>query len=92
MFALSSPPPAMLDAALIDLCAVYDVLLTDGAAVLSKAARTDLWAFSRLFDLPLEGASEVEVWREVRLRLTEDLETPLQIAPEWGYEDQKRAA
>ncbi|MDZ4319178.1 MAG: hypothetical protein U1A07_10140 [Phenylobacterium sp.] len=78
--------------AFLDLCAVYDGLLAGEGVVLSAAAQTDLRAFSRLYDLPLEEASEAEVWREVRVRLQADLASPLQARPEWGYEDQQAAA
>lgn len=74
------------------LCLLYDPLLVDEAVALGEAARMDLRAFSRLYDLPLEEACEAEVWREVRLRLERDLATPLQARPEWGYEDQQAAA
>lgn len=74
------------------LCSLYDPLLVEEAVALSDAERTDLRAFSRLYDLSLEEACEAEVWREVRLRLERDLATPLQARPEWGYEDQQAAA
>jgi hypothetical protein len=88
----ASPNVGVPSGAFHDLCALYDGLLTGEGVALSEAARTDLRAFSRLYDLPLEEASEAEVWREVRLRLAQDLSTPLQAAAEWGYEGQKQAA
>lgn len=88
----ASPVSASSNRAFLDLCAVYDGLLAGEGVVLSAAAQTDLRAFSRLYDLPLEEASEAEVWREVRVRLQADLASPLQARPEWGYEDQQAAA
>lgn len=88
----ASPVSATFSRAFYDLCAVYDGLLAGEGVVLSDTAQTDLRAFSRLYDLPLEEACEAEVWREVRLRLERDLATPLQAGPEWGYEDQQAAA
>ncbi|MDO8902732.1 MAG: hypothetical protein Q7V15_15410 [Phenylobacterium sp.] len=92
MSAYASPVSRASSAAFDDLCAVYDQLLGAGEVVLSEAARIDLRAFSRLYDLPLEEASAAEVWREVRMRLQQDLATPLQTPAEWGYEDQRQAA
>lgn len=88
----ASPVSASSNRAFLDLCAVYDGLLAGEGVVLSAADQTDLRAFSRLYDLPLEEASEAEVWREVRVRLQADLASPLQARPEWGYEDQQAAA
>lgn len=88
----ASPVRASSNRAFLDLCAVYDGLLAGEGVVLSAAAQTDLRAFSRLYDLPLEEASEAEVWSEVRVRLQADLASPLQARPEWGYEDQQAAA
>lgn len=88
----ASPSLSAPNGAFHDLCALYDGLLTGEAVVLTEAARTDLRAFSRLYDLPLEEASEPEVWREVRVRLQQDLATPLQASGEWGYEDRRAAA
>ncbi len=88
----ASPVPVDSRRAFHDLCALYDGLLAGEGVTLSAAAQTDLRAFSRLYDLPLEGASAAEVWRQVRRRLDHDLSTPLQAAAEWGYEDGKQAA
>jgi len=88
----ASPDPALPSGAFHDLCARYDGLLADQEVALSKAARIDLRAFARLYDLALEEAGDAEVWRQVRRRLMEDLSTPLQAAAEWGYEGQRQAA
>ena len=85
---LSVPPTG----AFMDLCRLYDVLLTEEAPVLSDTARMDLRAFARLFDMAMEEAREAEVWAAVRRRLEDDLTLGLQVAAEWVYEDQKQAA
>jgi len=92
MSVFASPKPGVPSGAFHDLCALYDGLLTVQGVALSAAAQTDLRAFSRLYDLPLEEASEAEVWRQVRLRLMQELSTPLQAVAEWGYEGQRQAA
>lgn len=63
----STPPHAFAD-----LCERFDPLLSGALESLGKAARTDLRAFARLFDLALEEADDAEVWRAVRLRLQQD--------------------
>ena len=85
---LSVPPTG----AFMDLCRLYDVLLTEEAPVLSDTARMDLRAFARLFDMAMEEAREAEVWAAVRRRLEDDLASGLQVAAEWVYEDQKQGA
>ncbi len=85
---LSVPPTG----AFMDLCRLYDVLLTEEAPTLSDTARMDLRAFARLFDMAMEEACEAEVWAAVRRRLEDDLASGLQVAAEWVYEDQKQAA
>ncbi|WP_300575344.1 hypothetical protein [Phenylobacterium sp.] len=92
MHAYAAPLSAPPTGAFIDLCHLYDVLLTGDAPALPEAARTDLRAFARLFDMALEEACEAEVWAAVRRRLKDDLATALQADAEWGYEDQQRAA
>ncbi|MDO8410831.1 MAG: hypothetical protein Q7S93_12330 [Phenylobacterium sp.] len=66
--------------------------MTEEAPALSDAARTDLRAFARLFDMAMEEAGEAEVWAAVRRRLEEDLTPALQAPAEWVYEEQKQAA
>ncbi len=86
------PDSASSGRAFPDLCAVYDGLLSGEDPLLSDAAQTDLRAFARLYDLALETANEAEVWRQVRVRLQQDLSRPLQTTDEWRYEGQARAA
>jgi methylphosphotriester-DNA--protein-cysteine methyltransferase len=92
MYAYAAPLSVPPTGAFMDLCRLYDVLLTEEAPTLPETARTDLRAFARLFDLALEEACEAEVWAAVRRRLADDLAPALQVAAEWGYEDQKQAA
>ena len=92
MHAYAAPMSVPPTGAFIDLCRLYDVLLTEEAPMLSETARTDLRAFARLFDMSLEDAGDAEVWAAVRRRLEDDLAPALQVAAEWVYEDQKQAA
>lgn len=92
MHAYAAPMTVPPTGAFMDLCRLYDVLLSENAPALSETARMDLRAFARLFDMALEEACEAEVWAAVRRRLEDDLAPALQVAAEWGYEDQKQAA
>lgn len=71
------------------LCRLYDPLLVGDAPDLSRAARTDLRAFARLYDLP-EAMDEAQAWSLVRRRLAADL--PVRADASWALEGLAEAA
>lgn len=76
-----APAPVDLDDPYAALCAQLDPLLSGDDRVLDPTAQVDLRAFARLFDLPLEDATDAEVWRAVRPLLLQDITPQLVIEP-----------